>query len=310
MANADYRNITQWLAQQLRAGQPTHALLQAMCDRGWKRDLAMGLIAEAMGERSVVTETSPAPVVLSGQTPEQPVVERPVLVRHDPGQPAIAGARRMPAPALDDGAMSIDAGDRKVSVLVSMPDPQIVMFADFLSKNECDRLVETARPRMQRSLTTDMKTGQNKLDAVRTSRGMFFRRDENPLVRSIETRIAQLLSWPVENGEHLQVLHYRPGDRYEPHYDYFDPAAEGSAAVLARGGQRIATLLIYLREPERGGETTFPDLGLRFAAKRGCALFFSYDRPHPSTKTLHGGAPVIAGEKWVATKWLREGAFE
>ena len=310
MANADYGNITQWLAQQLRAGQPTHALLQAMCDRGWKRDLAMGLIAEAMGERSVVTETSPAPVVVSGQATEQPAVERPVLVRHDPVQPAIAGARRMPAPAMDDGAMSIDAGDRKVSVLVSMPDPQIVMFADFLSKNECDRLVETARPRMQRSLTTDMKTGHNKLDAVRTSRGMFFRRDENPLVRSIEARIAQLLSWPVANGEHLQVLHYRPGDRYEPHYDYFDPAAEGSAAVLARGGQRIATLLIYLREPERGGETTFPDLGLRFAAKRGCALFFSYDRPHPSTKTLHGGAPVIAGEKWVATKWLREGAFE
>lgn len=308
--NADYRNITRWLVEQLHAGQPTHALLQAMCDRGWKRDLAMGLIAEAMGERSVVTETSPAPTALSGQAAEQPVVERPVLVRHDPGQPAIAGARRMPAPALDDGTMSIYAGDRKVSVLVSMPDPQIVMFADFLSRNECDRLVETARPRMQRSLTTDMKTGHNKLDAVRTSRGMFFRREENPLVRSIEARIAQLLSWPVENGEHLQVLHYRPGDRYEPHYDYFDPAAEGSAAVLARGGQRIATLLIYLREPERGGETTFPDLGLRFAARRGCALFFSYDRPHPSTKTLHGGAPVIAGEKWVATKWLREGVFE
>lgn len=298
MANADYRNITRWLVEQLRAGQPTHALLQSMCDRGWKRDLAMGLIAEAMGERSVAAEPSPVPVAASAPVPAQHVA-----------QPAASADRRMPAPALDGGAMSLDAGDRKVSVLVSMSDPRIVMFADFLSKNECDRLVETARPRMQRSLTTDMKTGHNKLDAVRTSRGMFFQRDENPLVRSIEARIAQLLSWPVENGEHLQVLHYRPGDRYEPHYDYFDPAGEGSAAILARGGQRIATLLIYLREPERGGETIFPDLGLRFAARRGCALFFSYDRPHPSTKTLHGGAPVIAGEKWVATKWLREGVF-
>ncbi len=299
MANADYRNITRWLVEQLRAGQPSHALLQSMCDRGWKRDLAMGLIAEAMGERSGATEMSPAPAVVSAQGSGQPEA-----------QPATSSERRMPAPALGGGAMSLDAGDRKVSVLVTMPDPQIVMFADLLSKNECDRLVEMARPRMQRSLTTDMKTGNNKLDVVRTSRGMFFQRAENPLVRSIEARIAQLLSWPVENGEHLQVLHYRPGDRYEPHYDYFDPAAEGSAAVLARGGQRIATLLIYLREPERGGETIFPDLGLRFAARRGCALFFSYDRPHPSTKTLHGGAPVIAGEKWVATKWLREGVFE
>ena len=39
-------------------------------------------------------------------------------------------------------------------------------------------------------------------------------------------------------------------------------------------------------------------------------VFFSYDRPHPTTKTLHGGAPVEAGEKWVATKWLREGEFK
>ena len=184
------------------------------------------------------------------------------------------------------------------------------MFSDFLSKNECDRLVEVARPRMQRSLTTDLKTGDNKLDVVRTSRGMFFNRGESPLIVAIEARIARLLAWPVEKGEHLQVLHYRPGDRYEPHYDYFDPAGDAAPTLLARGGQRVATLLMYLREPEAGGETIFPDTGLRFSPKRGCALFFSYDRPHPSTKTLHGGAPVIAGEKWVATKWLREGVFE
>ena len=46
------------------------------------------------------------------------------------------------------------------------------------------------------------------------------------------------------------------------------------------------------------------------APKRGNAVFFSYERPHPSTKTLHGGSPVIAGEKWIATKWLREREFK
>jgi prolyl 4-hydroxylase len=295
MADADYRNITRWLVEQIRAGQPTHALLQSMCDRGWSRDVAMGLIARALGERSNAADVPPASAAMPAQSP---------------GQSSAADAPPMPSPALDGAPMYLDAGDRKVSVLMSLQQPQIVLFGDFLSKNECDRLVETARPRMQRSLTTDMKTGNDKLDTVRTSRGMFFHRDENPLVRTVEARIARLLAWPVEKGEHLQVLHYRPGDRYEPHYDYFDPSGEGSAPILARGGQRIATLLIYLREPESGGETIFPDTGLRFAPKRGCALFFSYDRPHPSTKTLHGGAPVIAGEKWVATKWLREGVFE
>ena len=55
-------------------------------------------------------------------------------MRVDAQQSTTASTRKMPAPALDDGAMSLDAGDRKVSVLVTLPDPQIVMFADFLSK--------------------------------------------------------------------------------------------------------------------------------------------------------------------------------
>ena len=80
--------------------------------------------------------------------------------------------------------------------------------------------------------------------------------------------------------------------------------------IVARGGQRVATIVMYLNSPEKGGGTTFPDVGVEVGPVKGNAVFFSYDRPHPSTKTLHGGAPVIAGEKWVATKWLREREFK
>jgi prolyl 4-hydroxylase len=66
---------------------------------------------------------------------------------------------------------------------------------------------------------------------------------------------------------------------------------------------------MYLNTPAAGGATVFPDIGLDVAPVRGHAVFFSYARPHPSTRTLHGGATVLAGEKWVATKWLREGVF-
>jgi prolyl 4-hydroxylase len=72
----------------------------------------------------------------------------------------------------------------------------------------------------------------------------------------------------------------------------------------------VGTLVMYLAEPEKGGGTTFPDAHLEVYPKRGHGVFFSYDRAHPSTKTLHGGAPVLAGEKWIATKWLRERRFE
>jgi prolyl 4-hydroxylase len=81
------------------------------------------------------------------------------------------------------------------------------------------------------------------------------------------------------------------------------------ASVLQRGGQRVATLVMYLNTPNQGGGTTFPDVSLEVAPIKGNAVFFSYDRPHAVTRTLHGGAPVVEGEKWVATKWLREGVF-
>ena len=138
---------------------------------------------------------------------------------------------------------------------------------------------------------------------------MFFERGENPVVARLEQRIATLLRWPLEFGEGLQILRYAPGAQYRPHYDYFDPSEPGTPVILKRGGQRVATLVMYLHEPEQGGATTFPDVGLEVAPKRGTGVFFSYERPDPATRTLHGGAPVLAGEKWVATKWLREREF-
>jgi hypothetical protein len=134
--------------------------------------------------------------------------------------------------------------------------------------------------------------------------------DPRPDITRIEQRIATLLRWPVSHGEGIQVLRYRPGAEYLPHFDYFDPVHPGSMPVLARGGQRVGTLVMYLSAPVRGGATTFPAVGLEVAPVPGSAVFFSYDRPDASTGTLHGGAPVLEGEKWVATKWLREGEFK
>ena len=130
-----------------------------------------------------------------------------------------------------------------------------------------------------------------------------------PIVARLEARIATLLRWPVSTAKACRCCATAPGAQYRPHYDYFDPEEPGTPTILRRGGQRLATLVMYLQEPEQGGATTFPDVGLEVAPVRGSGVFFSYDRPDPATRTLHGGAPVLAGEKWVATKWLREREF-
>lgn len=215
----------------------------------------------------------------------------------------------IPGPNLSGSDNFLDLGDRQVSVLLSLTNPYLVLLGDFLSDDECDALIAAARPRIARSLTVENQTGGEVIHKDRTSHGMFFQRGETELITRIEARIARLVRWPIEKGEGIQVLNYQPGAEYKPHYDYFDPAHPGSAPFLKRGGQRVGTLVMYLNNTERGGGTNFPKVGLEVAPQRGNAVFFSYDRPHMDTVSLHGGSPVLAGEKWVATKWLREQEF-
>jgi prolyl 4-hydroxylase len=274
--------MRQWIVTQAEAGCSPESMVQAMQVSGWNEEVAIEAIEITLKEH------------LAAKTLERNLPP-PVPV---------------PDADLRDSPLYLDAGDRQVAVLLAMRNPRIVVLGGLLSDAECEELVASARPRMARSRTVQAKTGGEEINPVRTSDGMFFQRNETPLIGLLEARIAKLFDWPIENGEGLQILHYQPGAEYKPHYDYFDPAEPGSPTILKRGGQRVATLIVYLSEPEKGGGTTFPDIHLEVAPKRGNAVFFSYDRAHASSRSLHGGAPVIAGEKWIATKWLRERRFE
>ncbi len=203
----------------------------------------------------------------------------------------------------------VDAGDKWVRVLALAEQPEIFGLCNFLSAAECEALVAEAKPRLTRSLTVDTVAGGESLNRDRTSHGMFFSRAETALVQRVEARVARMLRWPVKNLEGLQVLRYRVGAQYKAHYDYFGPDEPATPGLLERGGQRVATLVMYLHEPEGGGATVFPDVGIRVEPIRGNAVFFNYAQPHPASLSLHGGEPVTAGEKWIATLWLRERQF-
>ena len=273
--------LRKWIVAQAQAGHQPDAVLAAMKASGWDEDTAIQAMEETL--TGFLAEHAKA----AGLPPPVPV----------------------PEPDMADAPTWLDGGDRRVQVLLSMRNPRVVVFGGLLAEDECDAMVELARPRLTRSETVQTDTGGSEVNTARTSSGMFFGREANPVCARIERRIAKLLNWPLENGEGLQVLHYRPGAEYQPHHDYFDPAKAGTPTIVARGGQRVGTVVMYLNNPEKGGGTVFPDVALEVAPVKGNAVFFSYDRPHPSTRTLHGGTPVIAGEKWVATKWLREGRF-
>jgi prolyl 4-hydroxylase len=284
--------LRRWIVAQTAAGHPPDIVVDAMKASGWEEAVALAAFETTMREHlAAAANGGVAPIDHSATAANSP-------------------ARPLPGTTLAAGQPTLHAGDREVRVVMAMQSPRIVVVADLLSAEECGELIALARSRLTRSETVETATGGSAVNAARTSDGMFFKPAEFPVCARLEERLAALVDWPIENGEGLQVLHYRPGAEYRPHYDYFDPAEPGTPTILKRGGQRVASIVCYLNTPEAGGATVFPDIGLEVAPVQGNAVFFSYDRPHPSTRTLHGGAPVTAGEKWVATKWLRESRFE
>ena len=274
--------MRQWASAQYARGMERSAMRAALLEAGWQPEQAEAALSAAL------------------DAPGVPAA----------GAAADAHPPRLPGPDLSSGTPTLQAAGHTVQLLASLARPSLAVFAQLLDARECAALIAAARPRLARSLTVETQTGGEAVNADRTSEGMFFERGESALVQRIEARIAALQHWPVDHGEGLQILRYGPGAEYKPHYDYFDPHEPGTPAMLRRGGQRIATLVMYLNTPAAGGATVFPDLALQVAPQQGHAVFFCYPRPEPQTRSLHGGAPVLAGEKWIATKWLREGKFE
>ncbi|KAL3643935.1 putative prolyl 4-hydroxylase 7 [Castilleja foliolosa] len=202
--------------------------------------------------------------------------------------------------------------------------PGAFLYTGFLSDEECVHLISLAKDRLQKSMVGD-ENGKSVESQERTSSGMFLQMAQDEVVSSVEAKIAAWTFLPQENGERMQILHYELGQEYVPHYDYFD-----DEVTLQLGGHRIATVLMYLSNVKKGGETVFPRSEEKYrqpksndwsdCAKQGYAvkprkgdalLFFNLHlNATIDPSSLHGSCPVIDGEKWSATKWLHVRDFD
>ncbi|KAK9845089.1 hypothetical protein WJX74_010472 [Apatococcus lobatus] len=198
-------------------------------------------------------------------------------------------------------------------------EPRVFLYHSFLTPGECEHLILKGKEKhMEKSSVVDNQTGKSIASKIRTSSGAFLKRGQDDPIQQIETKIAKFTGIPAENGEGLQILNYEASEKYEAHFDYFHDQTN-----QMDGGQRLATMLMYLSDVEEGGETVFPAStkkpkampGVSDCARRGAfvrprkgdaVLFYSL-KPNGDTdeKSLHGGCPVIRGSKWSATKWMR-----
>jgi prolyl 4-hydroxylase len=205
----------------------------------------------------------------------------------------------------------IDTPDKRVYIGMKMNKPVIMTFTNLLSHEEADVLINASKHKLTDSKVVDPDTGHYTKIRDRSSEGTFFNYHENEFITKLEQRIAFIMGAPAINGEGIQILHYHPGGEYKAHFDYFPYDQAGSKRHLNKGGQRISTLIMYLSDVEQGGETTFPEVGLTVVPNKGGAVYFEYcnSKSQVDPLTLHAGMPVIKGEKWIATKWVRQNKY-
>lgn len=186
--------------------------------------------------------------------------------------------------------------------------PDIFTIDSLLSEIECEYIKFIASPFMRESMTVDPITKQFVRDTIRTSYSATIDwLSEDPVINLIMQKCCLQFNEPAENSEILHVLHYSIGEEYKPHYDFFGGLEEQENFKPEQ--QRIKTICLYLNDVESGGATGFPKLDLTVTPKKGNAIFFeniNTENKQPYIESLHSGEPIINGEKWLATLWIRD----
>lgn len=173
----------------------------------------------------------------------------------------------------------------------------------FFEAGECDDLIEL----IERDLFPSGILGDTSDKEFRTSKSCNLSPAEAP-VAAFETRVSELAGINRRFGETVQGQRYEVGQQFKPHFDFFHAGESYYEDAAARGGQRTWTAMLFLNEPDAGGHTDFPTAGASVAPETGTLLVWNNMRPDGrcNDAALHHGTPVLAGRKYVLTKWFRE----
>lgn len=186
---------------------------------------------------------------------------------------------------------------------VNTPGIPIFLERDFLSKEECESVVNA----INRKTVPSVIFPPSNDSTYRNSRTSHMD-DTDPLIFDINLRLSQASDIPPCFGERLQGQKYLPGQQFKKHYDSFTPRLPNEPGSEYGGGQRTWTFMIYLNEPEAGGATFFPNVGLKVKPRLGSLLVWYNldDGGDTNPLSVHAGLQVEMGEKYILTKWFRD----
>jgi prolyl 4-hydroxylase len=135
--------------------------------------------------------------------------------------------------------------------------------------------------------------------------------DEDGITARVERKLQSMMG-PSHNpacAEALQGQRYKVGDYFHSHTYWFTPNTEEYETHCQVGGQRTWTVMIYLNNVEKGGETKFESILREFIPREGTALAWNNldaNGTTPNPWSLHAAMPIVKGTKYVLTKWFRE----
>ena len=179
-------------------------------------------------------------------------------------------------------------------------DPPVLVFDRFMSDEEAQAIALVCEDELVRSLAGDS------VSDVRTSRQCWCDRDcqaKNGLVRDVVGRMHHVTATDPRNAEHLQIVHYTPGQFYKTHHDQ-------NSANESPQGARVFTFFTYLNTPDEGGATHFEDLDLTISPRRGRAVLWASvkegDVDQVEPRTRHEARTVVRGAKIGANLWIHQ----
>lgn len=213
--------------------------------------------------------------------------------------------------SFDSLLAAVESLERSVPGRQIRAAPLLECIPDLLSPVEQRYLRLLAESRLQPAKIIDPLTGRAQQLSYRSNSVATLGPELNDLALVlIERKLVRAAGGELVHAEPVSVLRYRAGEEYRPHRDYFDPRVQPQLFTPSQPGQRLRTVFCCLGEVEAGGETDFPRWGERIPARAGQAVVFDNVDQHgqPAPDSLHAGLPVTAGEKWLATIWLRERA--
>ncbi|MEZ5709018.1 MAG: 2OG-Fe(II) oxygenase [Blastomonas sp.] len=193
---------------------------------------------------------------------------------------------------------------QKVDAPANGDQVQLYVYQNFLSPETCRMLIDKIDQGAEPSI---LYKAENSKD-FRTSYSCNLDRWDNEVL-AIDERICGLMGLEARTGETLQGQRYAVGQYFKPHHDFFHTDAAYWKQERRYGGQRSWTAMIFLNEPEEGGETEFQHLGFQMLPRTGMLFIWNNMKRdgRPNHATLHSGNPVTKGTKYIVTKWFRQG---